>query len=1731
MANDNKSTNGGNNSNSGNNSSNNGGRRNRGGRRGGKRSGNSGTSNNSRIKAKPVMKELKDIVFDAERYNQADEFIKMKKDLAQYIATNYERGADVQQSIEAGKMIELPEPTAPTPTDGQPVTETKTLIWKRQIEMYVKRQEKLEDNLRQAFGLVIGQCTEVMLNKLEALSEFKAIKEKCDVLALLEQMKSLTFKYEEQKYCYSSVYYANKRFYNFKQGQDDNCTEYYNKFNNLVSVVESYGGTFGYEDILMENDEEYQQLSVLERADRQNIEAAQARSKEKFLTYSLIAKADQKRFGALKTELENDFNKGNNNYPTTTNKALRMLVNYKGDRPNNRNNNNSDGNNVSFAQNSRGGNNGGNNRGNNNNNSNRFDNSWHKDATCHNCGKKGHIKPNCPDAVETVNNNNGEESDNSPNSNTSPNGGNNDNNNGNTSNQGGGKKKKGSNHASINKNMFLTVVDEYDTDTDDELNCNFLMNQKVQLLTQNQKQEMKKIVLLDSASTCDLWNDRASLVDIRPIKSKMTVETNGGELITKEKGFCPGYGAVWVHDDAITNIVSLKNIKKKFKVTFNSELDAGFMVHTPNGVLIFKEHPSGLYYCSLEEFHDAMSPNAVQLIQTVEDNKSRYTQRQYDRALAAYEAYTKIGCPSINDFRMMIKNGLINNCPITIEDINIAQDIFGKNVHLLKGKTTRRTPDIVKTDYVEVPRDILKIHKNVTLCGDIFFVNSYPFFVTLSRNIKFNTVEALKQMDTGVLIQACERVFNIYTRRGFKIETMLMDMQFNPIRDAIMKRGVTLNPTSAKEHVADIERFIRVIKERARAMRSSMPYKKIPKRLIQAIIAHCCRWLNVFPPKNSISSISPRTLITGVKLDYSKHCRIEVGAYAQVHEETDPTNDTAKYRTTGAIALEANDNLQGGVRFLSLNTGRVIERRNFTILPIPNDVIKRVEELAANESSEFEVYDRNRNLILDDDDSLITGVDSEDDDSTYTTDTDNEEELPDLVETDSEYNNESDNDSEYDSDNELDDNVIEQSDNDEDDANIEELQQELENAEQQFDEYEDNNDELVIDDTIPEEEIVFEDYEGDDEDYEQETEDDLQNHDDTSINDNNNNMDAPTTRFGRCIKKTSYLDYEPTFSGQKYAGMSNLTRKKKKGRIRHAKKLMNMLNLGFTSTTTNELILANICEWVFEQYSFIKGLRKFGDLADEVAYKELEQMHKRGTFEPRHYKDLTKDERKKILDAITLIEEKRDGRVKSRVVANGKKQRPKEKETLDDEINKTIEDRTASPTAHQESITLTSIIDAKERRAVATGDIPNAFMQTDVNKSDTVIMKLRGRPAELLVKTAPELYRKYIEIENNKVVLYVEAWKAIYGTLKAALLFYRKFVKGLLSLGFKINPYDPCCANRVVNGKQMTIIWHVDDFKVSHAEEKELDKFIEWIKENYEDPDIGMVKVTRGKIHNFLGMTLDYSSDGEVKIDMVEYVKRMIECFPDQDIKTATTPAANHLFQVRDDVKVLEEDRAIKFHNLVAKGLFLCKRSRLDIQTAIAFLSTRVSQPDVDDWKKLGRLIGYLKGTKNLVLTLSADNTNLIKWYVDAAYAVHKDMKSHTGGVFTLGKGAAIASSIKQKLNTRSSTEAELVGVDDMVGNILWTNYFLKAQGYDYDETIIYQDNKSAILLEQNGMASSSKRTKHINIRYFFIKDRIEKNEVKVKYCPTNDMIADYFTKPLQGRKFLEFRKFIMNIN
>ncbi len=165
----------------------------------------------------------------------------------------------------------------------------------------------------------------------------------------------------------------------------------------------------------------------------------------------------------------------------------------------------------------------------------------------------------------------------------------------------------------------------------------------------------------------------------------------------------------------------------------------------------------------------------------------------------------------------------------------------------------------------------------------------------------------------------------------------------------------------------------------------------------------------------------------------------------------------------------------------------------------------------------------------------------------------------------------------------------------------------------------------------------------------------------------------------------------------------------------------------------------------------------------------------------------------------------------------------------------------------------------------------------------------------------------------------------------------------------------------------------------------------------------------------------------------------------------------------------LDQGRAKAFHNITAEGIYVTKRARPDISLSIAFLTTRFKGPDIDDWRKLCHLVEYLHGLCELPLILVANGTGVLSWYVDASFAVHPDTRRHTGGVMTMGRGFPLDKSTKHKLNTRSSMESEIVAVDDLILQILWARLFMKAQGFSVSNNILYQDNKSAMLLETNG--------------------------------------------------------------
>ena len=172
----------------------------------------------------------------------------------------------------------------------------------------------------------------------------------------------------------------------------------------------------------------------------------------------------------------------------------------------------------------------------------------------------------------------------------------------------------------------------------------------------------------------------------------------------------------------------------------------------------------------------------------------------------------------------------------------------------------------------------------------------------------------------------------------------------------------------------------------------------------------------------------------------------------------------------------------------------------------------------------------------------------------------------------------------------------------------------------------------------------------------------------------------------------------------------------------------------------------------------------------------------------------------------------------------------------------------------------------------------------------------------------------------------------------------------------------------------------------------------------------------------------------------------------------------------------------------------------------------------------------HLKGTLYMKRRLSADSLTNIVWWVDGSYGVHWDSKGHTGAVMSMGKGALLSISRKHKLNVASSTEAELVSIADVLGLMMWTKYFMEAQGYTIETNVLYQDNKSTILLAKNGRMSAGKNSKRIKNRFFLVTDKIAQGDLEVLYAPTKEMWADVDTKPLQGQLFREMRAKLMRV-
>ena len=1592
--------------------------------------------------------------------------------------------------------------------------EAQLEVWKSDVKNFSRRKNLLASNLTKLYSLILGQCTQALIANIKKEKDYDDKSRASDALWLLRVLKRLCAGINTNHNPSLTRVRALKAYFNCIQGDTETSAEYNERQASCKRNVDTLCGP-----ILRYIDMDDDALSELE-------------VEEHMASAILLLNADRTRHAARLQEMEKAVELGDDRIPTEQHKAFEILVANEERLKREQ---------LRYHRSARigiGGVNlyqqagrgvGGNGR------SPRGHREWPvpeaervigRDGTlicfqCFHCNKWGHKQWNCPECDPG---------------------------------QGVSMGKYGKQSLNFMEcDMSLITVDRYFIDTGASDSTTF---------TDKNATNLKRCLF----------------------KNYLYASTNAGDRIFKQKQdlkFLPLN--VYYDPHSMANVLAAHEIEALdgYHIYHDGSVDEDYYVlnETENRVMRFVKCKEGLYYYDVSDpkTHELKLDDFKKgtcLMQTVQGNEAMMTRRELMKARKAREYQDIMGWPKTSVFRSYIENSDVDNIDITVDDIDRATFLWGEAKEVDRGQTTRPSSKPHET----MAQDPLpKLHdKRVDLYIDVMMIRKREYLVCKGGRVNYTTSYPLENKTVDEVLKKVQVEMTKYKERGLKVVSVHVDNAFNTEKFHSGIGGSILVPYASNEHVGIVEREIRTLKERVRSKLAGMPYKKITDLMLDRLVVGLTKLKNRLPTGTDLTKrVSPASIVEGRrKLNFASKW-VRFGAYCEVWTKT---KNTTEWRTQPAIALDrAND--QGAYYFMNTLTGRRLHSKKWVEKPITQEVIQRVEELAklkiANHDAMIEMWseieacyakykdesgEENVETALDENEVRVMANNiAEDEEQVQEGDNNIQIEEGDINVPDDGHNLIED-ESDTDVSGSIDKSGI--------DENILEIAQDIED---ELDEGIDSNsdDEITVAsvketnwDRYMRENYV---YDGDNlGDYiEDPSESSVENTDEGGIETSESSSDEqqqyhPSGRPRRNVRSNvDWRDQTGEFGDeghQRLRGQQNFQRKignlffqNKKGVSMFQNKYNVALNLMqkneknlknvellWTNSYLNKLksakpeqrderlngMLQKAVGVLFASMSFNKGLKKHGEVAVAKLFKELTQLDQGATPDkpvcvPQCPDILTVEDKKKALDAVVLLEEKRNGDTKVRSCANGSKQRMYLKEY----------ESVASPTVSLEGLLMHLVIGAYEKRNFISFDVPGAFLQAKFDDDKMLLLKLRG---DVIVDTMCEVnpdHKQNVRYEKGKKVLYMRVIRAIYGCIESALAWYTLFTETLERLGFNINPYDRCIANKIINGHQCTISWHVDDCLASHKEKKVLDDLaLIMIRE------FGDMEISRGKDHSFLGMEIEVS-DGIVKLSMKKQLNKLITDFEkeygclDNEV---SSPGNRQLFNIKMDAEQLDEKRSKDFHSITAALLYLMKRVRPDIETAISFLMRRVSKSDVDDWWKLKRVLAYLKNSIDDVRVVGATSLTEILSWIDASFAVHSDMKSHTGGCTSMGIGLVHQKSSTQKSNSKSSCESEIIGVSEYLPYNLWFLMFLEAQGYGIGSNLIFQDNKSAILLARNGRNSCTGNSRHVAVRYFFIKDRVDKGEVRVEYLPTGLMLADFYTKPLQGRQFEFFKQYIM---
>ncbi len=552
----------------------------------------------------------------------------------------------------------------------------------------------------------------------------------------------------------------------------------------------------------------------------------------------------------------------------------------------------------------------------------------------------------------------------------------------------------------------------------------------------------------------------------------------------------------------------------------------------------------------------------------------------------------------------MVRYNQFKDCSVTIQDVKVTLKIWGPDIAALKGKTVRKTPAPVVDNVIQIPKEIQDLHHHIKLAMDIFFVNGIPFFIMLGLNIYFTMVSHLKDRRLPSIEKALSEIIRYYTQCGFQITMVMADGEFAPLESLMHKLpgALKLNLASANKREPFVEHRIRVVKERVRSVCYTLPFKTLPKSLLMHMVFFVVKLLNYFPAKGGVlDHHSPKAIMSGEVISYKQYS-MPFGTYCQVHEQDMPCNSLAA-RTQGAISLGPSNNVQGGQKFYTLDTGKDVTRYSWTLIPMPTAVIERVNELSKEQPSQVTFEDRQGQPIGDIDatayiddsqdyefpgvpvaENNIPGVHNRD-----------AVELPGV------------------------------------DMAVQPTEMEPTTIyEPTSTEVEPQIDELK---PTPENELTTSALSNENEAVPVTVENVEATNAEAAVTTNANPPTAQPRQSGRSTKGLPKQQYEPTMQGKKYS-------------------------FAQAHFLDGDLVQCDpsVVAMIMTQLSLKSAVKEWGEEALFAAKKELKQLHWRNSFRPVHYKDLSETQHRMILESFLFITRKRSRELKARKVAGGNKQ-------------------------------------------------------------------------------------------------------------------------------------------------------------------------------------------------------------------------------------------------------------------------------------------------------------------------------------------------------------------------------------------------------------------------------------------------------------------------------------------